>query len=454
MPTNDLIVVLPGIMGSTLARHGKPIWSPSPSGILRAITTFGGSIRTLQLPDDLGDEHPGDGVEPIAVMPNLHVLPGIWTPIRGYTTLLKRLRRLGYTEESGNLLPVPYDWRLSNRYNGQRLATIVKPALERWRVQNKDAQVVIVCHSMGGLVARWYLEHCGGAEVTRKLITLGTPYRGAAKAVAQLVNGINRGIGRFSVDLTDFARSLPALHQLLPTYACIQTDTGLRPIDHTGLPELNTHMVTDALAFHESLATAEVARPASLATTHTIIGIRQQTSTSIRLVDGHAEPLDTIDGDNDYGDATVPLTGAIGHDLPMDTNTVRRICDHHGNLHANPHVLDEVEEVITAKPVRRRAPNIVPLTLTAPDHLLANEPLSITVQVSDVREPVTITVTGERENTVFSRQPRNREGTITTTIPRLAPGGYRITAGGSRPGSSMAPVTAHVLVWDTTIDVD
>jgi hypothetical protein len=25
------------------------------------------------------------------------------------------------------------------------------------------------------VVARWYIEQCGGAEVTRKLITLGTP---------------------------------------------------------------------------------------------------------------------------------------------------------------------------------------------------------------------------------------------------------------------------------------
>src|SRR5262249_1730718 len=44
---------------------------------------------------------------------------------------------------------------------------------------------------MGGLVARWYLEHRGGAAITRKLSTLGTPYRGAAKALEQLVNGVH-----------------------------------------------------------------------------------------------------------------------------------------------------------------------------------------------------------------------------------------------------------------------
>ena len=45
---------------------------------------------------------------------------------------------------------------------------------------------------MGGLIARWYIEQCGGAEITSKLITLGTPYRGAARALDQLVNGAHR----------------------------------------------------------------------------------------------------------------------------------------------------------------------------------------------------------------------------------------------------------------------
>ena len=75
-------------------------------------------------------------------------------------------------------------------------ARIIEPALERWRAQGgpyADAQVVFVCHSMGGLIARWYIEQCGGAEITRKLITLGTPYRGAARALDQLVNGAHHG---------------------------------------------------------------------------------------------------------------------------------------------------------------------------------------------------------------------------------------------------------------------
>jgi triacylglycerol esterase/lipase EstA (alpha/beta hydrolase family) len=57
------------------------------------------------------------------------------------------------------------------------------------------AQVVVVTHSMGGLVARAYLRRFGGASV-RKLITIGTPHNGsmhawtmAGEALAQMRPG-------------------------------------------------------------------------------------------------------------------------------------------------------------------------------------------------------------------------------------------------------------------------
>ena len=30
-PMNDVVVVLPGIMGSTLHKNGKPVWEPPPA---------------------------------------------------------------------------------------------------------------------------------------------------------------------------------------------------------------------------------------------------------------------------------------------------------------------------------------------------------------------------------------------------------------------------------------
>ncbi|RPE44550.1 hypothetical protein EDD90_7800 [Streptomyces sp. Ag109_O5-1] len=70
-----------------------------------------------------------------------------------------------------------FDWRLRVRL---RLAALVPPQrvaeeLERRRSsapERADAQVVFLCHSMGGLVARYYVECPGDHEVTRRQIAL------------------------------------------------------------------------------------------------------------------------------------------------------------------------------------------------------------------------------------------------------------------------------------------
>lgn len=460
---SDVVVVLPGIMGSTLSRDGTPVWSPTAGAVLRALAAFRRTVTALTLPAGIGDDHPGDGVTATGLMPDLHVLPGIWTPLKGYDRLLDRITGLGYRQTPagsdappGNLVLFPYDWRLSNRYNARRLARVVEPALDRWRARggpDADARLVFVAHSMGGLVARRYVECEDGAAHTRKIVTLGTPFRGAAGAVVQLVNGVRPGLGPFGIDLTAFARSLPSLHQLLPEYACVDTGSGpLLRTTETSLPDLVTTMVTDATAFHDEINTAASARTGSREAVHAILGARQPTVTTVRITGGRAEPLETYRdgdrGDDDYGDATVPTVGAVAHGLPLDTNLARRVADRHGNLQRNTAALDEVQEAITAKPVIRRDPPRDAVRARVPDLVLHGEPLTIEVDVEgDDRHPVTITTTGENGELRDARTPRVRGGHLTTTLTGLDPGAYTVQIAGA--GGALAPVTATVLVWPT-----
>jgi triacylglycerol lipase len=46
----------------------------------------------------------------------------------------------------------------------------------------RGGRVDLVCHSMGGLVARTYLQQLGGARRVDRCITLGTPHRGTYNA--------------------------------------------------------------------------------------------------------------------------------------------------------------------------------------------------------------------------------------------------------------------------------
>ena len=452
----DLVVVLPGILGSTLRQDGQLVWAPSAGSALRAITTFGASLRRLQLPAGIGDQQPGDGVEPAALMPDLHVLPGIWTAIKGYDKLLARLRRLGYCEPGpaappGNLLPVAYDWRLSCRYNAQRLGTIIEPALQRWRDQGgpyADAQLVFVCHSMGGLVARWYIEKCGGAEITRKLITLGTPYRGAARALDQLVNGAYPGLGPLRVDLTQFARSMPSLHQLMPEYACIEQGDDLAKTTAVTLPELDPAMVANAMRFHTDLQDAETGRPRSLEATHTIVGTTQATATTARLVSGRVELVDTYQNQDLAGDATVPIVAACRADVRMDSNTLRRVPDKHGNLQRNAAALDEVEGILTASNIIVKAAKPVALRVDAPDFALAGQAIAIHVTPAELtRQVIRLTVTSETGTPIEARRLRPSGGTI--TIDELAPGAYTIDVAGTELTSPFAPVSSDILIWES-----
>lgn len=436
----DLVVVLPGILGSTLRNADGMVWEVSGRAALRAVLTLGRSLKRLKLPDGIGDEHPQDGVEPVALMSDLHVVPGIWTPLKGYDRVTRRMNSLGYTVEKGNLMLFAYDWRLSNRYNGALLARRVDEALDRI---GPDAKVSFVCHSMGGLVARWCVEQCGMAERTDKLITMGTPYRGATAALDQLVNGVRKGLGPLAVDLTEFARSMPSLHQLLPEFACIESPGGLLKTTEVSLPELDTKMVTDAMAFHSALTDSFADQ------TYAILGGKQPTATTARIADGKVTCYRTYEGEELYGDATVPMVGAARRGLALSSNTLHRVTEQHTSLQDNAAVLDAVESFLTAKAIVPRNVTVTEPQVVVPDLVLAGEEdLEVTVELKDTApRAVKVAVLDENGKQVESRSPAISEK-MTVRFGELAPGAYHVQVSGISVGAPVVPVTSAVLVAD------
>jgi pimeloyl-ACP methyl ester carboxylesterase len=455
----DLVVFLPGIMGSTLSRDGVLVWGPSAGAALRAVRTFGGSIRRLQLPDGVGDDHPGDGVEPVAVMPDLHVLPGLWTVQLGYERLLGWLEsafglvRVTADGPPGNFLPVAYDWRLSNRFNGRRLKTLVEPALERWRAQDRqyaEARVIFVCHSMGGLVARWYIQREGGAAVTSKLITLGTPHRGALNSLEQLVNGVRKGPGPFRVNLTGFARSLPSAHQLLPEYACLESAGGLLKTTEVAVPELSTAMAADAMRFHEQLD--DPANPSWEAgfDLHPVQGQKQRTATTARISGGRVIPSPMIGGRDEGGDATVPALSAVPKAVRPASPLLRHVTERHGALPANQSVFDEIEGVLTASEITHRAPTELPVDVRVAEVLDPGEELTVeAVFPGGGAAPLEALLVDEAGATVDRERLAKRAEGYGAAFGPPPPGAYQVrVAGYGSARAEVTPVTAGVLVWD------
>ncbi|MGH8905030.1 MAG: lipase/acyltransferase domain-containing protein [Egibacteraceae bacterium] len=451
----DVVVMVPGILGSTLAHRGKLVWAPSAGAAMRAIRTFGRSLGALRLPEGIGDQEPDDGVEAVDVMPDLHVLPGIWTANIGYSGLLRELeRRCNLTRPRShvpNLIPFAYDWRLSNRVNGIRLGKRVSPALERWRAlggEFADARLVFVCHSMGGLVARWFVEMEGGAEVTRKIVTIGTPHRGALKALDQLVNGVRKGIGPLSLDLTELALSMPSMYELLPQYACLEAAGGpLRRIGETSVPGLATTMMDDAARFHRDLDGAAAAHGAY--DLHPIVGTRQRTPTTARITGRSLHPLYRIGGGDERGDATVPRLSATPERLPPDSPSVRWVADQHGALQHNSAVFDELERVLIAPSVIHRASADLELEAQVAELVLAGEEIEVHASVdggerialqADVADETGRPVTEIR---LYEGQDGHRG-----VIEPLPPGAYQVIVRALDEAAPVSPVTCATLVWE------
>jgi triacylglycerol lipase len=120
-----------------------------------------------------------DRLAPPAVQGRLPVLlihgyqcnRGFWVWLR------QRIERAGWTVATLSLEPVFGD---IDGYVDQ-----VARRIEEICSATGAAQVILVGHSMGGLVSRAYLRRCGNARVAR-LVTLGTPHHGSRLAVLGL----------------------------------------------------------------------------------------------------------------------------------------------------------------------------------------------------------------------------------------------------------------------------
>ena len=453
----DVVVVIPGIMGSTLRLGDDMIWSPSAGDALRALHVFRRHVRDVAVPSGTGDG-PDPRVQPVAVMPDLHMLGGLWTVHLGYSALCTWLQRqfdlIPVTDDGppGNLLTFPYDWRLSNRYNGEQLFTKAEPVLDRWRKHvgpTTDAKLILVCHSMGGLVARWFLQECGGAAMTRKLITMGTPYRGALKALEQLGNGVRKGPRPFRIDLTEFARSLPSSYQLLPEYACVESPGGLQKVTQASLPpELDADLVSGAMDLHTQLD----AQPLAADSTYLLTGREQRTATTARVEGEQIVVRYTIEGADEAGDGTVPTVGSVPAGMAPDSPGLFFVAEQHGALQSNRGVFDQLRGILTGRHEAHKAPAAARLDVWLPEVLDPGEDLQVGARIIGDPEPVSVTVLNQAGAEMRSERMLTREGELGTTFSGLAPGAYTVRVHGATPAAAAAvdPVTSAVLIWDDT----
>jgi triacylglycerol esterase/lipase EstA (alpha/beta hydrolase family) len=220
-------------------------------------------------------------------------------------------------------LKFPYDWRRDNRFSARLLKRLLDKRLKQWReyTGNKNAKVIILAHSMGGLISRYYLEVLEGWRNCKALFTFGTAYRGTVDILNKLANGYKE----LFLDFTDALRSLSSVYQLLPTYPMLKVGEKYQRIVETpNLPNIPQEKAQDAYKFHCEIETAVESHKDNdeyrqFYKINPIIGIKKPTMQSASLVNGKIIVSNNLpEGINplfERGDGIVPYFSAIPIEL-------------------------------------------------------------------------------------------------------------------------------------------
>lgn len=381
----DAIVLIPGITGSELIKNDERIWGWSGKVLLRNLLSSGAALDRDLFVDKDSPTAPvlDDGVQATRLLPDLHLLPGLWK-VDGYSTVQDRLvDELGLTPGI-NFFPFPYDWRRDNRSAAHRLRNQAEVWLHAWRKHsgNPKARLILVAHSMGGLISRYFLEVLEGWRFSRALVTFGTPFSGSMNAVNTLVNGGKT----FGLDLERSSRSMSSMHQLLPTYNCCDTGDGkLKLLRDVSLPGIDPIKAADANRFHEEIGlAADRNQSDSLyrewnCEVFPIVGYDQPTNSSLVMRRDGIEILKTIASKDYGGDGTVPTDSAV----PNGFNSLRAMFSaaKHAQLQNHKAALDHIVGLVHAierqQAFRAGAQKAVQISLEVDDIQSTEEPMRI-----------------------------------------------------------------------------
>jgi pimeloyl-ACP methyl ester carboxylesterase len=449
----DVVVVLPGITGSVLQKDGKDVWNVTGGSVLRALLSLGQNVKDLALTEDPPDvDDLGDGVTASKVMRDIHLIPGLWK-IDGYSKTLKYVTDTFDVVPGENFFEFPYDWRRDNRVAARKLAKDAQGWLTAWREKSgaADAKLILVGHSMGGIVSRYYLECLDGWRDTRVLVTFGTPYSGSLNSVGTLVNGLKKKIGPVGIDLSGLVRSLTAVYQLLPTYACYDGGDGkLVGVSEATIPHVDQQKAKAAAEFHDEIRNAVKAHEQedeyreNRYDIRPVVGILQPTFQSARAAGDGVQLIRTYDGEDQGGDGTVPRISATPVELEREANAMFA-SERHASLQNEDGVLVQLRGVMSGLdidfPGFRDAFPTIGLGLELDDAYQTDEPVPVRVHPEEEpAESLLVQVRDAETNEEVARETLTPadDGWHEAELRPLQEGAYRLTAFGS---GRVEPVT-------------
>ena len=348
----QLIVVLPGIGGSVLARPGRPddvVWDAGKGDIAGVVFR----LDRLSI-----DEAPH--LDPLCLTESTKFLG--FTVVAGYEKLLHQLETFGTIDRRGDprhpvpgadVVAVPYDFRRSIVEAAERLDAVVCAHLAGASQAERAGRVTVVAHSMGGLVARVWMGLLGRWPWCRSLITLGTPHRGAPKALNWLVNGVPLLTGT-----TEMLRAWPSVVQLLPRYPVVrdvEADAARYP-HQLPVPWL-ADRAKEAYDLHVEIEKVWGDLPRRGPETVACIGWSHRTPDAafwergrLRVTKDRPTWLGLDGWEKDFGDGTVPSVSALPPEMDQYEHSPIRLVERHVPLAHAAVVADLLERQLKRRP--------------------------------------------------------------------------------------------------------
>jgi pimeloyl-ACP methyl ester carboxylesterase len=363
--SSDAIIIVPGILGSELidSADDKIVWGLSPRALAGALIT-GTTYDRLQR----------SSVRPTGRLLRVpSYLPGLGR-LEPYTALASVLTR--FITHPAAIGEFAYDWRQSLTLTARELASFAHEHLARWREHrsgSSDARLVLVGHSMGGLLARQAaMCHLDAGDVAM-ILTLGTPFGGSVRAVRAIGHGDLLPLGALSGRLRALARRTPSLYDLLPTYPAVERlDVHRAPSTADFLacgarPDL-LKLADDARAEQRRASETRSAVPL-----FALVGTTQPTLQSFSVRHGELEFFESIDGRNWGGDGTVYFGAAY----PQSTVPFS-LPQQHGALAKTNEAIEWIRHTIAA--VTLGPPMGAGIGIVAPDAALVGESFEIRIE--------------------------------------------------------------------------
>ena len=297
------VVFVPGLMGSELWLGNERIWP---------------NVKVLFKNPDLFKYPSKVPLEPRAIVDQVVIVPNLIKSDQ-YNRLGDYLTEELKYERGKDFFEFPYDWRQDVRTSAKQLAKMIEGL-------PTSKPIILIGHSLGTMVSRYYIEYLGGNKRVGRTMLMGGPHTGAVKGLFSLLLAPQiLPFGVMGEKLQEVVLTFPSSYQIIPNYPCVTDQDGKKLNfleDESWVPEKYLPLLREGRQFRKELGKRSSYPAVS------IYGYGLKTMSGITLNRGPKGELSDIKFTSEAsGDSTVLESSAV-----LPGSEIHPVQQYHGSL--------------------------------------------------------------------------------------------------------------------------